>query len=521
MHAAASSTAGSAALLSAITTAAKKQQAFNTILAALKQPGSGLTPAAAAAAAVAAVPGAMGRILAQQVVQQPDVLLQHGYELGLQLVQLADRLIAYAPALLDPLLAPAAAYLATCLPPGQNSQLWGLDMLLANPPAQGSAADVRGYPYRRHLRSHVPGIMGALEGALECHLAGPAAKQAAKLAKRAGGGAAEAEQLREQLQDMWLGRGRQDFGSGTWAEGVPQGVWKEAMANLAVSSSSVGDVRPCQPGELPFVLKIMCNQGIFQREKVLAAGDPAQWAAAVRPATPEDLQVAATALLMACKAAGAVAQLPQLLEQLQGIIMPRQPQATALAFGVAAFKLDVPQLQRQCTALAEWAVLLAPLLGLLLPAEQAAQLQEAAAGIPRDSDGRPRVSPKACSQVLRLMGHVAAPGPRGCSYPGCCNLEGRSEAELPLQVCSQCKGVRYCCREHQVAHWKAGHKEVCRAAQAAAEQVCDVALGGLTRGTAVMPTPLTQLTLWRMWTLFTQLTGCQLASRVTARAGRR
>jgi hypothetical protein len=39
--------------------------------------------------------------------------------------------------------------------------------------------------------------------------------------------------------------------------------------------------------------------------------------------------------------------------------------------------------------------------------------------------------------------------------------------------------VRYCCREHQVAHWKAGHKEVCQAAQAAAQQVMDAATGGL------------------------------------------
>jgi hypothetical protein len=75
------------------------------------------------------------------------------------------------------------------------------------------------------------------------------------------------------------------------------------------------------------------------------------------------------------------------------------------------------------------------------------------------------------AQVLGLLGHVVAPGAPGCSNPGCCNMAGRSEAELPLQVCSKCRGARYCCREHQVAHWKAGHKEVCRAAQAAAQQV--------------------------------------------------
>ena len=34
-------------------------------------------------------------------------------------------------------------------------------------------------------------------------------------------------------------------------------------------------------------------------------------------------------------------------------------------------------------------------------------------------------------------------------------------------VCSACKTVRYCCREHQRDHW-AMHKAVCKAAQAAA-----------------------------------------------------
>jgi hypothetical protein len=36
-----------------------------------------------------------------------------------------------------------------------------------------------------------------------------------------------------------------------------------------------------------------------------------------------------------------------------------------------------------------------------------------------------------------------------------------------LKQCSRCKAVAYCCRDCQVAHWKAGHKEACqeRAAQ--------------------------------------------------------
>jgi pre-rRNA-processing protein TSR4 len=31
-----------------------------------------------------------------------------------------------------------------------------------------------------------------------------------------------------------------------------------------------------------------------------------------------------------------------------------------------------------------------------------------------------------------------------------------------LQRCSKCKQVSYCCREHQVAHWKLVHKLECQ-----------------------------------------------------------
>ncbi|KAG2427625.1 hypothetical protein HXX76_012276 [Chlamydomonas incerta] len=52
---------------------------------------------------------------------------------------------------------------------------------------------------------------------------------------------------------------------------------------------------------------------------------------------------------------------------------------------------------------------------------------------------------------------------RCCANPRCANLAGRSEAELPLQVCGGCKAVRYCGRACQAAHWRAGHKEACGA----------------------------------------------------------
>jgi hypothetical protein len=109
---------------------------------------------------------------------------------------------------------------------------------------------------------------------------------------------------------------------------------------------------------------------------------------------------------------------------------------------------------------------------VLLPAQQAAELQETAAEVQRDEvTNRAVLTPATSARVLGLLGHVVAPGAPGCSYLGCCNLEGRSEAELRVQVCTSCRGARYCCREHQVAHWKTGHKEVCQAAQAAVKQV--------------------------------------------------
>ena len=36
-----------------------------------------------------------------------------------------------------------------------------------------------------------------------------------------------------------------------------------------------------------------------------------------------------------------------------------------------------------------------------------------------------------------------------------------------LMSCAKCKKVRYCCRECQVADWKAGHKQLCLQLEAA------------------------------------------------------
>ncbi|KAG2441208.1 hypothetical protein HYH02_010052 [Chlamydomonas schloesseri] len=56
-----------------------------------------------------------------------------------------------------------------------------------------------------------------------------------------------------------------------------------------------------------------------------------------------------------------------------------------------------------------------------------------------------------------------------CSYAGCVNLAGDSELGLRLRGCGGgCGAVLYCCRECQVADWKAGHKEACGGRAAAA-----------------------------------------------------
>ncbi|KAG2487473.1 hypothetical protein HYH03_013895 [Edaphochlamys debaryana] len=49
-----------------------------------------------------------------------------------------------------------------------------------------------------------------------------------------------------------------------------------------------------------------------------------------------------------------------------------------------------------------------------------------------------------------------------CANPACASLEGDSEADVRLQQCARCRRVSYCCRECQMAHWRAGHKAECK-----------------------------------------------------------
>jgi hypothetical protein len=49
-----------------------------------------------------------------------------------------------------------------------------------------------------------------------------------------------------------------------------------------------------------------------------------------------------------------------------------------------------------------------------------------------------------------------------------CHSKSGADIGTPLLQCTQCKRVSYCCREHQLLHWKRSHKAACKAAQQAA-----------------------------------------------------
>jgi hypothetical protein len=49
-----------------------------------------------------------------------------------------------------------------------------------------------------------------------------------------------------------------------------------------------------------------------------------------------------------------------------------------------------------------------------------------------------------------------------------CHSKSGAEVGTRLLQCTQCKRVSYCCREHQLLHWKRSHKAACKASQQAA-----------------------------------------------------
>ena len=54
-----------------------------------------------------------------------------------------------------------------------------------------------------------------------------------------------------------------------------------------------------------------------------------------------------------------------------------------------------------------------------------------------------------------------APSSLSCSAPGCTKLDGQSGLP-PFNACGRCLRARYCSKECQLAHWRAGHKAECK-----------------------------------------------------------
>jgi hypothetical protein len=289
-----------------------------------------------------------------------------------------------------------------------------------------------------------------------------AARQAAKLAKKQGG---DVEALTEQLQALQAG---------------------------ASSSSDAGP-----PGIADVCNSTLLGQALFgdAHADSSAAGASAarssstSSACGVPPVTPGDVTVAANALLVACKAAGALCGVPELLGQ--ALLVTGDWATGEWAAGLAGFVEECRHLAAAVQEVAEWAVLLHPLLVQLLPAEQGQVLVDMQGRLVRGGTGSNRagnqqqaqggrgsrelLSGEEVAAVLGALQHVVIPGQPGCSNPRCCCLEGASEAEMKTQVCAGCRGVRYCSAACQKVHWRAGHKEVCKAAQAAAKAA---AVGG-------------------------------------------
>ena len=61
---------------------------------------------------------------------------------------------------------------------------------------------------------------------------------------------------------------------------------------------------------------------------------------------------------------------------------------------------------------------------------------------------------------------AAAPGLRACNLRAC---TAREQHRGAFKACGACRGVVYCCKEHQTAHWPA-HKAACKASRKAAVQ---------------------------------------------------
>jgi hypothetical protein len=68
------------------------------------------------------------------------------------------------------------------------------------------------------------------------------------------------------------------------------------------------------------------------------------------------------------------------------------------------------------------------------------------------------------SLTARQQADAEAHGFRACALASC----ARREATVKhFKLCSGCEAVAYCCDEHAVEDWRAGHRKACKALKAA------------------------------------------------------
>jgi hypothetical protein len=327
--------------------------------------------------------------------------------------------------------------------------------------------------YKAHLLDN-PQLVLAVTEQLQLELAAmqtaAAVRQAALLAKQQGKDTAE---IAERLQAMQLGT---SLGSVYQDGSNPSTAAAAADITVPPRTSSCG------------------GNANTAGSNNSSSSSNASTGGKLAPVTPGDITVAANALLVACKAAGALCGVPQLLERSLGQGASSEPSDSDDLISI----YDSKELTGDLQELAEWVVLLHPLLTQLLPAEQGQLLAGLRGHLrkPRSSSNSSEhsgvqqqeatgsntgLSAEDVQTVLGALQHVVIPGQRGCCNPRCYCLDGVSEWGMKTQVCVACRGARYCSAACQRAHWSAGHKAVCKAAQAAAKAAGE---GAATTGPA-------------------------------------
>jgi hypothetical protein len=424
----------------------------------------------AAAGVKKAVPGAAGADLAEGVTK-PLFLVTQMLQPALRLADFAVQSLARAAALLDPAVFEGAAA-AGGPAAGRGSRAWLKEKaLLADQPDKvledGDQALALA-PYKAQVAANpqlLASILKQLQQGVGAQQAAAAARQAAKLAKQRGGDVAA---LADQLRAVQVGAS---------SSAVSDGGADTASGASAVSS-------------MPLQGALLIDAGASNSSSNNSSSTASSAAGGVPPVTPGDITVAANALLVACKAAGALLRVPQLLAQaLQAIATHGWAKSPEQAANIPVFASKCGDLQTAVQEVAEWAVLLHPLLVQLLPTEQGQVLVglqgrllgSSSSSKPKggvgdiqkpkkvDQGSKQQLSGAEVAAVLGALQQVVIPGQPGCSNPRCACLEGISEAEVKIQSCAGCRGARYCSAACQRAHWNAGHKEVCKAAQAAAK----------------------------------------------------